>query len=91
MPRTIEIVSDAAFEFSMDEVGEHVADLQRAARDGNVVYLTDGGRRLAAIVPFEAEAAGIPRRGRLAAVSGVLAGFELDVDVETSRDGWERR
>jgi antitoxin (DNA-binding transcriptional repressor) of toxin-antitoxin stability system len=81
---------DAAFELSLDEVGEHIADLQQAARDGNVVYLTEGGQRLAVVVPFESEADVTPRRRRLAAVSGVLPGFERDVDVEASRDGWAR-
>jgi hypothetical protein len=88
---TIEAVSDAAFELSLNEVGEHIADLRRAARDGNVVYLTEGGRRLAAVVPSETEADVTPGRRRLATVSGVLPGFEFDVDVEASRDSWERR
>jgi hypothetical protein len=46
---------------------------------------------LAAVVPLEQDVDVIPRQRRLAGVSGTLPGFELDVDVETSRDGWERR
>lgn len=84
-------MSEPAFELSLEEVGEHLADLRDAARQGNVVYLTEGGKRLAAVVPFGSEADATPRRRRLAAVTGVLPGFELDVDVEASRDGWERR
>lgn len=83
-------MSEPAFEFSLDEVGEHIADLRRAAQDGGVVYLTEGGRRLAAVVPIDAATDAAPRRRRLAAVIGTLPGFEHDVDVETSRDGWDR-
>jgi len=83
-------MAQAAFELPIDEVGEHVADLRQAAQQGNVVYLTEGGRRLAAVVPFDIEDEGKPRRRRLAAVGGTLPEFELDVDVETSRDSWER-
>lgn len=83
-------VSEAAFEFSLDEVGEHIADLRQAAHDGGVVYLTDGGRRLAAVVPIDAATGVTSRRRRLSTVIGTLPGFEHDVDVETSRDGWDR-
>lgn len=82
-------MSEPAFEFSLDEVGEHIADLRRAAHDGGIVYLTEGGRRLAAVIPIDA-AGEPPRRRRLSAVIGTLPGFEHDVDVETSRDGWDR-
>lgn len=79
-------MTEAAFELPLDELGEHVAELRYAATHGSVVYLTDGGRRLATVVPFEAEPTG--KRSRLFAVSGTLPGFEHDVDVEASRDSW---
>ena len=82
-------MSEAALEFPFDEVGQHIAELRQAARQGGVVYLTEGGRRLAAVVPCDTTqpAAGT---SRLAAVSGVLPGFENDVDVEATREGWDQ-
>jgi len=83
-------MSEPAFELSLDEVGEHVADLREAAHQGNVVYLTEGGKRPAAVVPVAPATDTGPRLRRLADVTGALSGFEFDVDVTASRDSWER-
>ncbi len=81
-------MAEAAFEFPLDEVGQHIRDLRRAAREGNVVYLTDGGQRLATVTPLSSARDSDEHPSRLNSVVGTLPGFEQDVDVEASRSSW---
>jgi antitoxin (DNA-binding transcriptional repressor) of toxin-antitoxin stability system len=76
-------------EWPIDEVGAHIADLRLAAQHGDVVYLTERGERLAAVIPLHRKAT--QRGGGLADVVGTLSDFERFVDVETSRDDWDRQ
>jgi len=75
----------------LGEVGEHVADLRQAAEHGDVVYLTERGERLAAVIPLHRSARRTGSRSRLAAVVGTLPDFERFADVEASRDSWDGR
>lgn len=83
-------MTEPAFELSLDDVGEHITDLRRAAYQGNVVYLTDRGQRLATVIPFPSPETSQSGSSRLAGFIGTLPGFEHDVDVESSRNSWER-
>lgn len=83
-------MAQPSFELPLDELGAHASDLRRAAEQGDVVYLTDAGQRLATVIPFPAGEAAAPG-SRLDGFVGALPGFEDDVDVETSRDSWDRR
>jgi antitoxin (DNA-binding transcriptional repressor) of toxin-antitoxin stability system len=82
-------MTQPAYEMPLDEVGDHIAELRLAAAHGDVVYLTERGERLAAVIPLHRPAGRQP--GRLATVVGTLRDFERFVDVETSRDDWDRR
>lgn len=83
-------MAEAVLEFALNEVGEHVGDLRRAAREGNVVYLTDEGQRLATVMPLRSADLKQRAKSRLDGVTGTVPGFEHDVDVEASREGWAR-
>jgi hypothetical protein len=82
-------MSQPAYELPLGEVGDHVAELRRAAEHGDVVYLTERGERLAAVIPLHRPSPRMVTSGRLAAVAGTLPDFERFVDVETSRDSWD--
>jgi len=82
---------DVVSEMAIPEAREHLADVvHRAAESGSVIYLTDHGRRLAAIVPAGA-AARLEQditddaRQRLAE-AGLLADVESLPDVRPARD-----
>jgi antitoxin (DNA-binding transcriptional repressor) of toxin-antitoxin stability system len=79
----------SAYELPLGEVGDHVAELRRAAEHGDVVYLTERGERLAAVIPLHRPTPQTTTSRRLAAVVGTLPDFERFVDVETSRDNWD--
>jgi prevent-host-death family protein len=76
---------------AIPEAREHLADLvHRAAESGSVIYLTDDGRRLAAIVPAGAAArleqdTTDDARQRLAE-AGLLANVESLPDVRPARN-----
>jgi len=78
-----------AHEMPLDEVGQHIAELRLAAAHGDVIYLTEQGERLAAVIPLHNPGARQP--GRLATVVGTMPDFERFVDVEATRDSWDRR
>jgi antitoxin (DNA-binding transcriptional repressor) of toxin-antitoxin stability system len=82
-------MTQPAYELPLGEVGDHVADLRRAAEHGDVVYLTERGERLAAVIPLHRPMSRPVASGRLAAVVGTLSDFERFVDVEASRDSWD--
>jgi antitoxin (DNA-binding transcriptional repressor) of toxin-antitoxin stability system len=85
-------MTEPAHELPLDDVGEHVSELRVAAVHGDVIYLTERGVRLAAVIPLHRPAGPEPpRTSRLAAVVGTLANFENFVDVEASRDDWDCR
>ncbi|RCG28174.1 hypothetical protein DQ384_23775 [Sphaerisporangium album] len=88
-------MSTHAHELPLAEVPEHLDDLAAAIAEGEVVYLTRNGRRLAAVVAPEVveavEAHVVP--GDLSALDDLIGsapGLAEATDLQSLRDEWER-
>lgn len=81
-------MAQPAFDLPFADIEDHGAEIRRATDNGEVVYLTDHGERLAAVIPLRPKRPAAPVSGRFATVAGTLPDFERFVDVEASRDSW---